>query len=109
MSYRSLGSGEVTLRNYRPVGRRKGNISLSDPLAAGVSLTFINPASSVVLGYDLDLGSSAKLDFLAKRTKNWADGWLGKVREDQRAAKADMALIVSHALPGELYARVTMR
>ena len=28
----------------------------------------------------------------AKRTKNWADGWLGKVREDQRAAKADMAL-----------------
>ena len=39
-------------RNYRPVGRRKGNISLSDPLAAGVSLTFINPASSVVLGYD---------------------------------------------------------
>jgi hypothetical protein len=63
MSYRSLGSDEVTLRNYRPVGRRKGNISLSDPLAAGVSLTFINPASSVVLGYDLDLGSSAKLDF----------------------------------------------
>jgi hypothetical protein len=35
----------------------------------------------------------------AKRTKNWADGWLGKLREDQRAAKADMALIVSHALP----------
>jgi hypothetical protein len=35
----------------------------------------------------------------AKRTKNWADGWLGKVREDQRAAKADMALTVSHALP----------
>src|ERR1700730_15253225 len=35
----------------------------------------------------------------SKRTKNWADGWLGKVREDQRAAKADMALIVSHALP----------
>jgi hypothetical protein len=35
----------------------------------------------------------------AKRTKNWADGWLGKLREDQRAAKADMALIVSQALP----------
>ena len=25
---------EVTLRNYRPVGRRKGNMSLSDPLPA---------------------------------------------------------------------------
>jgi hypothetical protein len=35
----------------------------------------------------------------AKRTKNWSDGWLGKLREDQRAAKADVAIIVSHALP----------
>jgi hypothetical protein len=40
----------------------------------------------------------------AKRTKNWADGWLGKLREDQRAAKADVALIVSHALPKGLQA-----
>ena len=31
----------------------------------------------------------------AKRTKNWADGWLGKVREDQRAAKADIILFTS--------------
>jgi hypothetical protein len=35
----------------------------------------------------------------AKRTKNWSDGWLGKLREDQRVAKADVALIVSQALP----------
>src|SRR3954449_1940659 len=35
----------------------------------------------------------------AKRTKNWSDGWLGKLREDKRTAKADLALIVSHALP----------
>jgi hypothetical protein len=35
----------------------------------------------------------------AKRTKNWSDGWLGKLRDDQRAAKADVALIVSQALP----------
>jgi hypothetical protein len=35
----------------------------------------------------------------AKRTKNWSDSWLGKLREDQRAAKADVALIVSQALP----------
>jgi hypothetical protein len=37
----------------------------------------------------------------AKRTKNWSDG-LGKLREDQRAAKADVALIVSQALPKAL-------
>jgi hypothetical protein len=35
----------------------------------------------------------------AKRTKNWSDGWLGKLRDDQRAAKEDAALIVSQALP----------
>jgi hypothetical protein len=34
-----------------------------------------------------------------KRTKNWTDGWLAKLREDQRKAKADIALIVSNALP----------
>jgi hypothetical protein len=34
-----------------------------------------------------------------KRTKNWSYGWLAKLRDDQRAAKADIALLVSHALP----------
>ncbi|MCA9280877.1 MAG: DUF2130 domain-containing protein [Phycisphaerales bacterium] len=38
----------------------------------------------------------------SKRTKNWTDGWLGKLREDQRAAKAEIAIIVSQALPKEL-------
>ncbi len=37
-----------------------------------------------------------------KRTKNWSDGWLAKLREDQRLAKADVAVIVSHALPKEI-------
>ena len=46
MSYRSLGSDEVTLRNYRPVGRRKGNMSLSDPLAAGVIVDLPKPGLS---------------------------------------------------------------
>ena len=35
----------------------------------------------------------------SKRTKNWSDGWLVKLREDQRNAKADIAVLVSHALP----------
>jgi len=35
----------------------------------------------------------------SKRTKNWSDGWLGKLREDQRAAKAEMALLISQVLP----------
>jgi hypothetical protein len=35
----------------------------------------------------------------SKRTKNWSDGWLAKLRNDQRAAKADIAIIISTALP----------
>jgi hypothetical protein len=35
----------------------------------------------------------------SKRTKNWSDGWLAKLRDDQRTAKADVALIISSALP----------
>jgi len=38
----------------------------------------------------------------SKRTKNWSDGWLVKLREDQRQAKADLAIIVSQALPKEV-------
>jgi hypothetical protein len=38
----------------------------------------------------------------AKRTKNWSDAWLTKLREDQRAAKAEVAVIVSQALPKEV-------
>jgi hypothetical protein len=34
-----------------------------------------------------------------KRTKNWSDGWLTKLRDDQRTAKAEIAVIVSQALP----------
>lgn len=34
-----------------------------------------------------------------KRTRNWSDGWLSKLRGDQRQAKADVALIVSRTLP----------
>ena len=35
----------------------------------------------------------------SKRTKNWSDTWLPKLRADQRAAKAEFALIVSQVLP----------
>jgi hypothetical protein len=35
----------------------------------------------------------------SKRTKNWSDTWLPKLRDDQRDAKAEIALIVSQVLP----------
>lgn len=38
----------------------------------------------------------------SKRTKNWSDGWLAKLREDQRAAKAEIAVIASQSLPKDV-------
>lgn len=35
----------------------------------------------------------------SKRTKNWSDGWLAKLRGDQRAAKAEIAVLATQALP----------
>jgi hypothetical protein len=37
-----------------------------------------------------------------KRTKNWSDGWLAKLRGDQRAAAAELAVLVSKALPKQI-------
>ncbi len=35
----------------------------------------------------------------SKRTKNWSDQWLQKLRDDQRAAEADVAIILTAAMP----------
>jgi len=35
----------------------------------------------------------------SKRTKNWSDGWLTKLRDDQRRAKAEISILVTQALP----------
>lgn len=37
-----------------------------------------------------------------KNTKNWSDGWLAKLREDQRELKADVAVVVTRVLPPEV-------
>lgn len=37
-----------------------------------------------------------------KRTKNWSDGWLVKLRQDQRSAGAAIAVLVTTALPKQV-------
>ena len=38
----------------------------------------------------------------AKNTKHWNDGWLAKLKNDQRAAQAEIAVIISTALPKDV-------
>jgi len=40
----------------------------------------------------------------SKRTKAWSDSWLEKLKEDQREAKADIAVIVTTVLPKDVSA-----
>ena len=34
-----------------------------------------------------------------KNTKNWSDGWIAKLKQDQRSLRADVAVLVTAALP----------
>lgn len=38
----------------------------------------------------------------AKNTRSWSKAWLGKLRSDQRRAKAELAVLVSMALPKDV-------
>jgi hypothetical protein len=66
----------------------------------------IEPVGKGELGADViqqvngAMGQSAGIILWeTKRTKAWSDGWLAKLRDDQRRSGADVALIISHALP----------
>jgi len=37
-----------------------------------------------------------------KRTKNWSDEWISKLKDDQRLAKAEIAVLVSNTLPSNI-------
>lgn len=50
-----------------------------------------------VFGAGGQIGGTILWEF--KRTKNWSDAWLVKLRDDQRTAKAEIAVIVSQILP----------
>ncbi len=38
----------------------------------------------------------------SKRTRAWSEGWLDKLRDDQREAKAEVAILVTTTLPKEI-------
>jgi hypothetical protein len=38
----------------------------------------------------------------AKHTKNWNDGWISKLKDDQQQSRADIAVLVTDVLPDEI-------
>ncbi len=81
-------------------------LSLEEVLAASFPTDSIEEVAKGVRGADViqrvcgpagrDCGT---LIWESKRTKAWSDGWLDKLKEDQRDAKAEIAVLVSSVLP----------
>mgnify|MGYP001576969063 CR=1 FL=1 len=47
-------------------------------------------------------GDCGQIIWEFKKTKSWSEGWIQKLKDDQRAIKADVAVIVSIALPEDV-------
>jgi len=81
-------------------------VALEELLRGKFPMDAIEPVAKGELGADViqqvngSVGQPAGMILWeSKRTKAWSDGWLAKLREDQRRCGADVALIISHALP----------
>ena len=81
-------------------------LELEELLRGRFPTDMIEPVGKGELGADVvqqvngSVGQAAGIILWeSKRTKAWSDGWLAKLRDDQRRCGADVALIISQALP----------
>ena len=86
--------GEVLELELEQLLKTSFPIDMIEPVPKGV------PGGDVLQGVTTTTGHhSGVIIWESKRTKNWSDGWVGKLKDDQRAAKADIAVLVTQALP----------
>ena len=86
--------GEVQELEIENLLRTKFPLDAIEPVPKG---EFGGDVLHRVVGAGGQSGGTILWEF--KRTKNWSDGWLAKLRDDQRTAKAEIAVIVSQVLP----------
>jgi hypothetical protein len=81
-------------------------LALEDLISQTFPSDLVQPVPKGINGADImqrvqnpngDLAGS--IIWESKRTKAWSDGWIQKIKDDQRQAKADIAILVSDALP----------
>lgn len=58
-----------------------------------------NGADIVQKVFNSSGGLCGQIAWESKKTKAWSEGWIQKLKDDQRAIKADLAVIVSIVLP----------
>ena len=78
-------------------------VLLEDRLGGAFPLDVLEPVGKGVSGADVlqkvNGGAAGTILWESKRTAKWNAAWLGKLREDQRAAAADIAVLVSTVRP----------
>jgi hypothetical protein len=84
-------------------------LELEKLLVANCPFDEIVPVPKGVRGGDIFQRVRTRTGFLCgailwetKRTKNWSDGWIQKLKDDQREAKANVAVLVSAVLPRDV-------
>jgi hypothetical protein len=84
-------------------------LELEKLLAANCPFDEILPVPKGIRGGDILQRVRTRNGFLCgtilwetKHTKNWSDGWIQKLKDDQREAKADIAVLVSDVLPPDV-------
>ncbi|MBN9585746.1 MAG: hypothetical protein BGN84_00945 [Afipia sp. 62-7] len=89
--------GEVLELELEEILRAKFPTDVIEPVAKG------ELGADVIQRVNASIGPAAGVILWeSKRTKNWADSWLPKLREDQRRCNADIALVISNALPKQV-------
>ena len=83
-----------------------GECELETTLRANFPWDEISPVAQGVRGADLHQvvfdSRGAKCGAIlweCKNAKNWSDGWIAKLKEDQRALRAEIAVLVTASLP----------
>jgi len=84
-------------------------LELEDLLKAEFPNDEINPVPKGVNGadiiqkvYDRSGRLCGQIIWESKKTKNWTDNWITKLKDDQRVVKAELAVIVSTVLPDDI-------
>jgi hypothetical protein len=89
--------GEVLERDIEDVLRERFPRDKIEPIKAGVRGADVLQTVCSPRGHDC-----GKILWESKRTRNWSNGWVSKLKEDQAAAGADIAIIVCSALPANV-------
>lgn len=84
-------------------------LELEEILRSTFPLDEINPVGKGISGADVlqtvrnRAGQTCgSIIWELKQTKAWTEGWVAKLKDDQRAAKADVAIIMTRVLPKDV-------